>query len=369
MVRYLLPRLNRSNARRRLRRLTVIEKRLVVAMALFAAVICLGAFGYVLIEGWNFGDALYMTVITVSTVGFGEVKPLDGWGKVLTGSLIVFGVLAFIYLTSMVANYLIAGELQGLLERRTMENRIDDLRDHYIVCGYGRMGQEVCYELQREGLPLAVIDQRSDAVDRAITDGYLAMQGDAEDDDVLIEAGVEYAHSLITVVDDDAANLMVTLSARTINSGLLIVARAERPGTEKKLRAAGASEVLCPQLIGGKRMAHMAVRPNVVDFLELVTSDEDVDLPLAEFVVAEHSSLVGKSIADSNVRNLTGVNILGIKSPNREMLIAPSPATHIGAGDVIVALGKRSGMDKLKSIATRKSETLAQSPIATDDEV
>ncbi|RMF79898.1 MAG: potassium channel protein, partial [Planctomycetota bacterium] len=238
------------------------------AIGLFV-VVALGAGGYVLL-GWDALDAVYQSIITISTVGFREVRDLGAGGKVFTLLLIVIGVGAFTYLLTTVNNYLIADHLYGMLGRRAMQRKIDALEQHVIVCGYGRMGAEVAHEFAREKCPVVVIDRAAAATQSAIAAGHLALTGDAEADGVLKSAGVERARALIAVVDDDASNLMITISARAFSEKLLIVARANREQTERKLIAAGANRVLWPYGVSGRRMAHMAVRPNVVEFLDVV---------------------------------------------------------------------------------------------------
>ena len=317
----------------------------------FALVICIGGVGYHLLEDdWSLLDSFYMAVITVTTVGLREVQPLDGPGRVFTIFLIFVGVGAFTYFATSVANYLIAGELKGYLELRKMRNKIEQLSDHFIVCGFGRMGIQVARDFKRERQPLVVVDKSEDAVSRAAELGYLAALGDAGDDNVLRQAGIERARGLITVIDDDATNLMVVLTARALNDKLFIVARANAEMTDSKLVAAGANRVLWPYGLGGRRMAQMALRPNVVEFLELVMHDEELELCLEELPIAIESKLDGAAIGPARLREATGANIVAVRQRTGKLLVAPRPDTSLQAGDIVVALGTREQLNRLQAM-------------------
>ncbi|MGE3182067.1 MAG: TrkA family potassium uptake protein, partial [Phycisphaerae bacterium] len=238
-----------------------------LAAMLLTAINLLGALGYWLFEEIPPLEALYMSVITVSTVGFREVRPLDESGKVLTMLLIVFGVGAFTLMVSAIGNYVVAIRVGGLLEQRRMEKKLAQISDHYILCGYGRMGSEVARAFAAEGKSLVVIDRLPAAVAAAQKDGLLAVLGDGGDNEVLLEAGVQRAAGLISTLDNDADALFTVLSGRELNRDLFIIARANHKASETKLLKAGAQRVIWPYGENGRRMAHMALRPNVVEFL------------------------------------------------------------------------------------------------------
>ncbi|MFQ5807320.1 MAG: potassium channel family protein [Phycisphaerae bacterium] len=325
-----------------------ILRRLTRPALVFAAVVILGALGYWLLEDMTLLQAFYMTVITVTTVGLQEVQPLQSQGRVFTIFLILFGVGAFTYLVTTVADYLIAGEIKGFLEQRKMQNKIKQLSGHFIVCGYGRMGEQVAREFQREKKPLVVVERSEEVVADAIRAGHLAMQGDAQNDEVLRAVGVERARGLVAVLDSDAANLMVTLSARAMNERLFIVARTNSEMSESKLIAAGANRVLFPHGLGGRRIAQMALRPNVVEFLEVVMHDEELELWLEEMTVAIDSELDGCAVYEANIRGSTGANIVAVRQRDGKLLAAPTRDTRLQAGDIVVALGTRAQLVALR---------------------
>ncbi|MBU0616170.1 MAG: potassium channel protein [Planctomycetes bacterium] len=327
-----------------------ILRRLTKPVLIFALVVLIGAWGYNYLESIPLLDALYMAVITVTTVGFREVQELDEAGRVFTIFLILFGVGAATYFATSVANYLIAGEIKGFLEQRKMQDKIKQLSGHFIVCGYGRMGEQVARELRREHKPLVVIERSEETVQEAIAAGHLALQGDAENDHVLRATGVERAYGLVAVLDTDAANLMVTLSARTLNENLYIIARTNNEENDAKLIAAGAHRVLFPHGLGGRRMAQMAIRPTVAEFLEVVMHDEELELWLEEMTVAIESKLDGCAVYALDIRRSTGANIVAVRQRTGKLLAAPTPDTKLQAGDIIVALGTREQLNALSQM-------------------
>ncbi len=322
------------------------------AVAAFVIIIAIGAVGYYLLErGWSFVDALYMATITVSTVGLREVHEMGPGSRIFTMVLILFGVGAFMYLATALANYVIAGEMRGFWSQRRMNKKIAQLSEHYIVCAFGRMGSEVADEFNREGRPVVVIDTSEEALVRAVEAGLLVIEGDAKSDDILRQAGIERARGLVTCLDDDAGNLMVVLSARTMSEKLFIVSRTNLHDTTSKLLAAGANRVLWPYGLGGRRMAQMALRPNVVEFLEVVMHDEELELLLEELTIAIDSELQDVAIGASMIREKTGVMVVAIRQRTGKMLVAPSADTVLAAGDIVVTLGTREQLSQLHKMA------------------
>ncbi len=324
------------------------------ALSVFIIVLVIGAVGYYLIErsrGWTFLDAAYMAVITVSTVGFREVHDPSPAGRIFTVVLILFGVGAFMYLATSVANYVITGEMQGLWSQRRMQKKIAQLSDHYIVCAFGRMGSQVADEFRRERKPVVVVDPREEALQQALDEGHYGLLGDAGDDDVLRQAGVDRAAGLVSCLDDDAGNVLVVLSARALNEQLPIVSRANNHETASKLITAGAHRVLWPYGLSGRRMAQMALRPNVVEFLEVVMHDEELELILEELTIALGTSLEGAAIGSSAIRGKTGAMLVAIRQRTGKMLVAPSAETVLQAGDIVVALGTREQLELLRAMA------------------
>lgn len=328
-----------------------IAHRLLKPTTVFLVVTVLGGFGYHTLEGWSFLDSLYMSVITVTTLGLQEVRPLGNAGRLFTIFLVIFGIGAFTYFATAVANYVIAGELRGYLGQRKMQKEIEQCRDHYIICGFGRMGFQVADEFKREGSPLVVLDKSPSAVQRAVEHDHLALLGNAGDDDVLRQAGIERARGLVAAIDNDAENLMVVLSARTLNDKLFIVARCNLEMTESKLVAAGANRVLSLYGVGGRRIAQMALRPNVVEFLEVVMHDEELEMWLEEVKLATESKLDGCCVGAAKLRESTGASIVALRQRNGKTMVAPTPETVLQAGDIIVALGTREQLNELRKLS------------------
>jgi voltage-gated potassium channel len=324
--------------------------RIVKPTLMFFGVLCLGTIGYSVLERLPFLDALFMTVITVTTVGYREVHDLSDPGRIFTIFLIFFGVSAATYFATTVANYLIAGEIKGFLDRRRMQKQIEQLTDHFIVCGYGRMGEQVVREIRREDKPLVIVEKLEAAVDRAAAAGHLVLQGDAEDDNILKVAGVQRAKALVAVLDEDADNLMVIVSARALNEKLYIIARTNREINSHKMIAAGAHRVLFPHALGGRRMAQMAMRPTVAEFLEVVMHDEELELWLEELTIAIGAKLDGLTIGEANIRSLTGANVVALRQRTGKLLAAPTPSTRLQAGDIMVVLGMRSQLNALREM-------------------
>jgi len=324
-----------------------LARRLLVVSGLMFSVIATGACGYWIIEGWGFIDSLYMSVITVTTVGFEEVQPLSSAGRAFTAILILLGVGGITYSFGTITNYLIAGELRGYLGARRMKRLISSLKDHYIVCGFGRMGQEVCRELQREGRAFIVVDQNEESIEKAREKGYIALSGDPGLDETLRECGIESAVGLTAVSDDDAKNLMVVISARGLKRRLAIVARVSGEDAPEKFLRAGAGSVFLPYLTGGRRVAQMLVRPAVVGFIEDVLHDRSSTGMLIEnFTVVEGSRLEGRTLVEARIREETGAYVVGLQ---RETGIVADlgPRTVLQAGDTVIAIGRRDQLDLL----------------------
>lgn len=335
-----------------------IASRLIRPLVLFVTLIAIGTIGYMIIERHTLLEGLYMTVITITTVGFKEVRELHPAGRVFTIFIVLFGVGLFTYLATNIANYFIAGELHGVLDRKRMEKQIERISDHFIVCGFGRMGAQVARELRREQRELVVVDQNHDAVTAARAAGFPALVGDAEEDAVLKQVGVERAAGLVACVDSDASNVMVTISARALNEKLFIVARANGENAQSKLVSAGANRVLWPQGLGGRRIAQMAIRPNVVEFLEVVMHDEELELWLEELTIAIDAELDGCAIGEARIRAATGANIVALRQRTGKLLVAPTPETTLDAGDIIVVLGTKPQLAKLREMTTTAARTI-----------
>ncbi|MEK6726492.1 MAG: potassium channel protein [Deltaproteobacteria bacterium] len=327
------------------------EKQIIKIVLLLVSIITFGVAGLMFLEGWSFLDSLYMTVITMSTVGYREVHPLSLSGMVFVITLIVLGVGSFLYIITSLAEYVVAGHLVGALGRRRMKKEIDSLNNHYIICGFGRVGQQVAAELKREGVPCVIIDSDQNSIDRCISEGYLYIQGDASNDEVLKKAGIERVKGLVTATDSDADNVYVTLSAKNLRDDIFVVARANTEGSEHKLHKAGADRVLSPYSIGGRRLASLLLRPTVVEFLDVVMHSTEIELIMEEVLVHKNSQFVSAPMADARTRCMTGANILAIKKKGEKKMIAtPSPDIIIEAGDRLVVFGTREQLKELEGL-------------------
>jgi voltage-gated potassium channel len=328
-----------------------VRTRLVRFGVALPAIAFIGTGGYMILEGWRFTDALYMTVITLSTVGFGEVAPLSPAGKFFTTLLIVAGVAAVAYLFSAISQHVVSGELHGTLRRRHMQRTIESLSGHFIVCGYGQVGSQVVRSLQQRGKACVVIETDSDDLENG---DVKFITGNAEDDDMLKEAGIERATGLVAATGDDASNLFITVSAHQLNKNLTIVARANHTTSEAKLRYGGATHVISPHMLGGQRIASQLLNPSVTDFLDVVMHSGDLELCLEEFTLAPDCDLQGKTVAEGQVRQKTGTNILAIRRCDGGNVVTNPPSElRFEPGDVLIALGTPEQLKALGSLATK----------------
>lgn len=325
-------------------------QRVARAVGVLVAILLVGTCGYVLLEGWSVLDALYMTVITIATVGFREVGPLGDAGRVFTIGLILAGVGGLAYSFGTIVEFMVEGHLRGLLEGRRMKKRISELKDHYIVVGIGRVGSVVTHALADEGVDFVVVDAGEESVAVAEEAGWLYIHGDATDEDVLLAAGADRAKGLVTALDADADNLFVSLSARTLNPSLYIVARSSQVASEAKILRSGADRVLTPNVIGGRRMASMVLHPVVSDYLDVVTHGDQVEYSLESVQVNRGGKLSGRSIREAKVRDSTGAYILAVEGASDGLNTNPSPDTVLMPGDHLVVLGTRAQLDALAEL-------------------
>ncbi|MCX8031708.1 MAG: potassium channel protein [Thermodesulfovibrionales bacterium] len=331
-----------------------LRKKLLVAALLILLIITFGTIGYMVIEGWAFLDSLYMTVITLTTVGYREIHELSKKGIIFTMLIIITGTGTVLYALSVGAKIIIEGELQEIFGRRKMEKQIKELKKHYIICGYGRMGKIICKELENKGLKLVVIEKNPEAIDNKTSS--LFIKGDATKDEVLRQAGIEKASGLISVLPSDAENLYVVLSARELNPSLFIVARAGEDGSEQKLLRAGADRVVSPYYIGGIRIAHTVLKPAVVDFIEFATKSGNIDLQMEEILIHKDSEIAGLTLDKCGIGRELGIIIVAIKRSSGDMVFNPTFKTNIKAGDTLIAVGEVSRLKILEKMAGYKEE-------------
>ncbi len=332
-----------------------LQRRLLLVSLVFFSTLTAGALGYRIIEGWPLLDAIYMSVITVTTVGFSEVRPLSPAGRIFTALLILLGVASITFSFGAISNYIVAGELRGLLGGRKMKRIIASMKNHVLVCGYGRMGHEVCRELQREGRDFVVLDEKDDSIRMARDEGYAVFHGDPGFDESLKECGIDRAAGMAATSDDDAKNLMVVLSARGLNPTLPIVARVSHEDGPEKFIRAGANNVFLPYRTGGRSMAQMILRPEVVAFIEDVLHDKSsIGLMIENLDLEPGSELDGSTLADAGIRERTGVYVLGIKRPGIGTIPDLKPSTEIKARDTLIVIGKKDQLDRLELLLAGK---------------
>ncbi len=319
-------------------------------MIFLGIIVVVGIVGYTFIEKWSVLDSVYMIVITLFTVGFEEVHPLSSAGKIFTIFIVVGGVGSAIYAAGQVVEIIVEGEMTGYRKRRNMDKKIKEMKNHHIICGFGRVGRQVAQVFETWHVPFVVIDPKKESFDELEAKGVPVLIGDATEDSVLMAAGIHRAKGLIACSDSDVANVYVTLSARQLNPSLNIVARASLKDTEKKLTMAGANKVISPYFISGVRMAAMATRPVAIDFLDLVTHSGLVDFSLFQTTVPTSSPLNGKSLAEADIRKISGALVLAIRKSDGSFDLHPTETSKIDANDVLVVLGTQEQFDLLQKM-------------------
>jgi len=299
--------------------------------------------------GFGFLDALYQTVTTITTVGFREVEPLEGAGQIFTMLLILAGVGTALYTLTMLIETVVEGHIGAAMDRRRIDRRIASLHGHVIVCGWGRVGQAAARELESAKKQLVVVDSDPERV--ATSQGALYVAGDASDEDVLRHAGIERAAALVSAVSTDAANLFITLSARSLRPDLFIVARAREESTVDKLLRAGADRVVNPQEIGGARIAAFVSRPRVTEFLDVVMHTGATELLLEEVKLPPDSGLVGVSLGEARVRDHTGALVLAVHDERDGLISSPTASAVIKPGQTLIAIGTPAQLERLAALA------------------
>jgi voltage-gated potassium channel len=303
--------------------------------------------GYLTIEGWDFLDALYMSIITLTTIGFSEVRPLSDGGRVFTIVLAVSGVGAIFYATIAIVQFVLEGELGTILGVRRMKGRIESLRNHYILCGYGRVGTEIAREFEQRRVPFVIVESNPEAIQRAADNGHLVVDGDATIDSVLREAGVEHARGLLAASDSDAGNTFIVLTAKALRPDLYTVSRAARIESEPRMTRAGADRTISPYAMAGRRMALSALQPLVVEFIDTLATGMHEERILAEIEISEESGLSGRTIEDV-MQPCRGAVVLGVQGATGSIQVAPPGETHLRPGDRLIVLGNEAELETIR---------------------
>ena len=328
-----------------------MKPRLPPTLALLAVVLIVGTAGYVAIEGWSVWDALYMTVTTVATVGFREVHPLSRAGQAFTLVLIVVGVSTALYAFSAFAAVVVEGGWPKYVERWRYVRMIKHLTDHYVVCGYGRIGSIVASEFKRQNTPFVIVDRDPGKVAEANLRGHLAVEGDASREETLKQLGIDRARGLVAAVGTDAENVYAVLTARVMKGDLFIIARAEGEESISKLKKAGANRVISPYRIGAVQIAQTALRPAVVDFVEIATSSDNLELSIEEIAIENKSPLAGHPLSAVIQRDKMNVVVVGIQHTQGRMEFNPLASTVLHGGDHLIVLGSSRTLKELEQAA------------------
>jgi len=335
------------------RKLSLFGKRLTISILILAVIYFLGSIGYMWIEGLSFLDALFMTTITITTVGYGLVTDLSVGGTIYTIILIIGGTGVAAYILINIGDFILSGYLMGRFEKRRNKKMIEQLKDHYILCGLGRVGKEIARELSRNRVNFVVIDTADEPIEKCRDKRWLSIQGDASNDEILLEAGIRRAVGLFAALDSDSENVYVTLSAKSLNPDIFVVARASVKETVSKLEKAGAARVVLPQIIGGRRMASMALKPFISDFLDTVMQTEELEMKMAEIDIQPGSSLDSLTIKEADDKfDIQSLIISVIKKDGKLSVGKASGDTLMKAGHKLIAIGTTEQVKQLEQLSS-----------------
>ncbi|NMF57387.1 potassium channel family protein [Pseudanabaena yagii] len=338
------------------RELLQYQRTLLVNVGILVSLVIIGTLGYHLIEGWSWFDSLYMTIITLATIGYGETNPLHLEGRIFTMTLIVMGVISISYIAAQFTTAIANGHIYNIFQARRQRKVMESLDKHYIVCGFGRTGRQVTAEFAAEGsIPFVVIDSDPVTIEQAEQEGYPALQGDAALDNTLLLAGVERAICIVAALPSDAENLYTVLSAKTLNPDIRAIARASTEESMKKLRRGGADEVISPYITGGKRMAAVALRPQVMDFVDGIIAGSNRSFYIEEYRIDE-PSYIGMSLKKASLRSQTGALVLAIRRADGDVIAGPDGNTEILQGDVLISMGTPEQLRALNQILSPLSK-------------
>jgi voltage-gated potassium channel len=330
-----------------------IAGRLIILLAAVGVTLATGTVGFVLIDHYPTFDAFYMTLITMTTVGYGEIHPLSHAGRVFNSFLIAFGVTTIFIAIGAMTQTIVEREFGEAIGKRRNKRMIDKLKDHYIICGFGRVGRGAAAELHHAGVPFVVVDSNPDRVERAMIAGMLAVAADATQDETLHEVGIERARGLVAALSTDAENLFVLLSAKGLNPRIYVSARAAEEGAEAKMRRAGADAVFAPYSLTGHRLAQSLLRPHVVQFLDF-TENIGMDIAIEQMRVAESSEMVAKSIQQMQLGRNIGVIVLAIRRADGRMIFNPTADAAMDAGDHLIVMGSQENLRTLENLVAER---------------
>jgi voltage-gated potassium channel len=327
-----------------------LTRRFVLIVAAIVTTLSIGMVGFTVIDGYPLFDAFYMTLTTMTTVGYGEIHPLSHAGRVFNSFLIVFGVTTIFIAIGAMTQTIIELEFGDAIGKRRKKRMIDNLKDHYIICGFGRVGRGAAHELSHAGVPFVVVDIDPDRVERAVHAGMLAVAADSTHDETLRLVGIERARGLVAALATDADNLFVLLSAKGLNPGIYVATRAAEEGAEAKMRRAGADAVFAPYAITGHRLAQSLLRPHVVQFLDFTTKDVGEDIAIEQVRVSGASEMVSKTIKEMQLRKEVGVIVMAIRRESGEMVFNPPADTAVQGGDYLIVMGRPGNLRTLETL-------------------
>lgn len=326
-----------------------VARRIALSLTLLFILLLSGTIGFMTIEKMGFWDALYMTVITISTVGFREVKELSHYGRIFTMFLILTGVGVLFYALGTSIEYFLGDFFEKEIQERRNRRMISRLKDHFIICGYGRVGEQVALEMRRLGVPFLIIEKNEERAEKAQKEGFLVLKGSATDEETLIEAGLKKAKGLAAVVGNDADNVFIVLTARSLSSEIFIVARSNTLEDESKLYRAGANRVLSPAVFGGRRIASLLTKPRVSEYIDALSFGENLEFQVEEYEIPESSPLAGKTLGESKVRDLTGAVVIAVSSPDGTVETIPRAKTPVEAKSKVIVLGTSEQLERFEN--------------------
>jgi voltage-gated potassium channel len=334
-----------------------LTRRFVLIVVAIVATLSIGTVGFTVVDGYPPFDAFYMTLTTMTTVGYGEIHPLSHAGRVFNSFLIVFGVTTIFIAIGAMTQTIIELEFGDAIGKRRNKRMIDKLQDHYIICGFGRVGRGAAQELSHAGVSFVVVDINPDRVERAMHAGMLAVAADSTHDETLRLVGIERARGLVAALATDADNLFVLLSAKGINPGIYVATRAAEEGAEAKMRRAGADAVFAPYAITGHRLAQSLLRPHVVQFLDFTTKDVGEDVAIEQVRVSGDSEMVSKTIKEMQLGKEVGVIVMAIRKESGEMVFNPPAETAVHGGDYLIVMGRPGNLRTLEALLAEPRST------------